>query len=102
MGEREAAQYGLEFLGKLFALSDGNKNYARAAYAPISQLDGLFDPQLERVPAAFTALEQGNHEAVKSLLDAVVTRESTERAYSNFAPGFQAHHKNVRFGTLCL
>ena len=102
MGERESLQYGLEFLGKVFALAEGNKNYARAAYAPVSQIDGLFDPQLERVPSAFTALEQGNYEAVKSLLDAVVTREATERANSNFAPGFQAHHKNGLGGLVML
>ena len=101
MEERAALTTGLEFLGKLFALADNSGTYRRAAYAPLFQTDGLYDPSLERVPEAFAALEQGNPDVARAVLTKVAGLEAKERAMSNFAPGFQAHH-GVSMGGLAM
>lgn len=101
MDQRAAYTTGLEFLGKLFALHDNNLAYRRAAYAPLFQTDGLYDRQLEQVPAAFRALESGDSDFARRVLNGVVQAEATERAMSNFAPTFQAHH-GVSMGGLAL
>ena len=102
MQEREALQIGLEFLGKLFAIQEGHRGFARAAYAPVSQTNGLFDKELERVPAAFTSLEGGDRDAIRNLLKSVTGREGRERSYSRFVPTFHAHHENPLSGLAVL
>lgn len=101
MDERAALTTGLEFLGKLFALNDNSRDYRRAAYAPLFQTDGLYDSSLERVPEAIAALQTGDPSVARDVLNKVISVEATERAMSNFAPTFHAHH-GVSLGGLAM
>ena len=89
---------GLEFLGKVFALHDESDTFRRATYAPLFQTDGLYQRELEAVPKAFAALENGDPEVARAVLRGVASKEATQRAQANFAPTFQAHHENSMGG----
>ena len=102
MDEREAAQYGLEFLGKLLTLTEPEGDYRRAAYAPLSQNNGLYNPALERVASAINALSDGNTEIAKSVLKQVQAIEEKERYMSNFSGYLNAHHPTSLAGWAVL
>lgn len=106
MDERLASQYGLEFLGKFLATAQDNdgarREYARAAYAPLSQNDGLYDPALERVRGAIQALGTGDVEVARSVLNQVAAIEGKERNMSNFSGYLNAHHPTSLAGWAAL
>lgn len=106
MDERLASQYGLEFLGKFFATSqqdeNAKRNYARSAYAPLSQSDNLYDPALERVAEAIQALGNGDLEVARNVLNQVSAIESKERNMSNFSGYLNAHHPTSLAGWAAL
>ena len=102
MDDRLASQYGLEFLGKLFTLTNPDEDYRRAAYAPLSQNDGLYDPALERVGSAIEALSNGDVEQARSVLKQVEAIEGKERFMSNFSGYLNAHHPTSLAGWAAL
>ena len=102
MDERLASQYGLEFLGKLLTLTNPEEDFRRAAYAPLSQNDGLYDPALERVASAVEALSSGETEIAKSVLKQVEAIEGRERYMSNFSGYLNAHHPTSLAGWAAL
>ena len=102
MNDRLAAQYGLEFLGKFLTTVNPDEDYRRAAYAPLSQNDGLYDPALERVASAIEAFGNGDVEQAKDVLKQVAAIEGKERSMSNFSGYLNAHHPTSLAGWAAL
>jgi len=106
--EREALQYGLEHLGKIMTIramieQPAMKDlYARATYAPVTQRDGLFDSQLEQVPAALQSMDLGDFEKARQVLTQVARAEAGVRRMNNYVRGNQAHHLNGLGGLAVL
>ena len=95
--ERAELIQGLESLNKIFLRYDipvGRTDLRRTLTAVAPQQNSLYDPVLEKVPAAIQAFANDDITAAQKLLKQVAYLEAAERQAANWGGTIQSHHPN--------